>query len=163
MHYLKGTEEQHALDYLTRAAFIAQSATCERSRCGSIIVARNEIIGIGFNSPARDLDGLRRCRVEKSTYHSKVTDKTCCVHAEQRAIMDALRRNPENIEGSRLYFMRLDAEWKPTRAGDPYCTICSKMSLDVGIDEFVLWQEQGVAVFKMDEYHLLSCEFGKKG
>jgi deoxycytidylate deaminase len=39
-----------------------------------------------------------------------VTDKTCCIHAEQRAIMNALRNHPNEIEGADLYFMRLDKD-----------------------------------------------------
>jgi hypothetical protein len=32
------------------------------------------------------------------SYHRKVTDKTCCIHAEQRALFDALKNHPEQIE-----------------------------------------------------------------
>ena len=44
-----------------------------------------------------------------SLKHGKftVTEKTWCMHAEQRAIMDALKRNPEELPGSRIYFIRL--------------------------------------------------------
>jgi len=92
-------------------------------------------------------------------YNKKITDKTCCVHAEQRAIMDALRNNPSKIEGSRLYFMRLDKDNNTTKAGKPYCTICSKMSLDVGIKEFTLWHENGIGIYNTDEYNTLSFEY----
>jgi hypothetical protein len=73
--------------------------------------------------------------------------------------MDALARNSDKIIGSRLYFMRLDEEDNLTRAGKPYCTICSKMSLDVGIQEFVLWHEDGICVYDTDEYNLLSYKY----
>ncbi|MBR7036894.1 hypothetical protein IKI14_03340 [bacterium] len=32
------------------------------------------------------------------------------MHAEQRAIMDALKNHPDEIEGSDLYFIRLDKD-----------------------------------------------------
>lgn len=147
MKYLQDEEEQQAEKYLNEAAKIALISTCERSRCGSIIVLNDEIIGSGFNSPPFGLETQRRCSCSKDSYHQKVTDKTCCVHAEQRAIMDTLRKKPDKISGSRLYFIRLDPEGKPSRAGKPYCTICSKMALDVGITEFVLWHENGVCVY----------------
>lgn len=159
MRYLSGEEEQIAKEYMQYTAELAKSATCERSKCGSIIVANNVIIGKGINSPAHNQENQRRCNHDKDSYHRKVTDKTCCIHAEQRAIMDALARNPDTIIGSRLYFIRLDEEDNATRAGNPYCTICSKMSLDVGIQEFVLWHEDGIAVYDTDEYNLLSYEF----
>ena len=84
-----------------------------------------------------------------------MTDKTCCVHAEQRAIMDALRNNTNKIMGSTLYFIRLDDtrifSQIGAQAGKPYCTICSKMSLDAGIKKFVLWHKQGIFVFMIQK------------
>lgn len=106
-----------------------------------MIVENDEIIGTGFNSPPGEKESQRRCSNDKDTYNKKVTDKTCCVHAEQRAIMNALIDAPDKIIGSRLYFVRIDENGKPTHAGNPYCTICSKMALDAGIREFVLWDE----------------------
>ena len=49
MRYLSGSEEKKALEYITEAAQIALSSTCERSHCGSLIVYNDEIIGRGFN------------------------------------------------------------------------------------------------------------------
>ena len=133
MRTLSGTEEQKAKELLLLEANIAKDATCTRSQCGSVIVTANMIIGKGYNSPPHDEEGQRRCASSKERYHKKVTDKTCCMHAEQRAIMDALRTHPDTIVGSRLYFIRLDEKGEMSHAGKPYCTICSKMALDVGI------------------------------
>jgi len=159
MRYLRGEEERKGLEFLTIASTVALQAGCGRSRCGSVIVKDNKIIGRGFNSPPGDMEGQRRCSALKGGYHPKVTDKTCCVHAEQRAIIDALKNHPEQIVGSRLYFIRLDNRDQPSRAGQPYCTICSKMALDLGIKEFVLWHEDGIAVYDTEEYNLLSYEY----
>ena len=117
MRHLSGDEEKKALEHIAEAARVALGSTCERSRCGSVIIKDDEVIGAGFNSPPSE--GQRRCNHKKSSYHNKVTDKTCCVHAEQRAIMDALRRNPDKIEGSRLYFIRLK-EGATSKSGKPY-------------------------------------------
>lgn len=103
-----------------------------------MIVRLDEIIGSGFNSPPQDIEEQRRCSYSKDSYHKKVTDKTCCVHAEQRAIIDALRKNSDKLSGSRLYFVRLD----------------------VGIVEFVLWHDEGVCVYDTKEYNELSFQFG---
>lgn len=159
MKYLTSNEEKKALEYISQAAQIALNSTCERAHCGSIIVQDDKIIGSGFNSPPQEIEKQRRCSYSKDSYHQKVTDKTCCVHAEQRAIMDALRNNPKKLSGSRLYFIRLDHNGTPSGAGKPYCTICSKMALDVGIKEFVLWHEQGVCVYDTAEYNALSFQY----
>ena len=70
--------------------------------------------------------------------------------------MYALRNYTNEIIGSRLYFIRLDPTGNKIKAGEPYCTICSKMALDVGIAEFALWHKGGICVYNTEEYNLLS-------
>ncbi|MGM5481697.1 MAG: deaminase [Nanobdellota archaeon] len=145
--------------FIKITAEVASEAMCERSKCGSLIVSEGKVIGRGHNSPPGELDSQRRCSVKKSSYHQKVTDKTCCVHAEQRAIMDALKNNPHKLEGSRLYFIRLGDDGKVSFAGKPYCTICSKMALDAGISEFILYHEEGITAYDTEEYNELSYAY----
>ncbi len=159
MRYLSGNEENEALDYLNAAAQIANSATCNRHKCGSVIVSNGSVIGTGMNSPPANRESQRRCSNRKESYDGRVTDKTCCMHAEQRAIMDALKKNPEELPGSRLYFIRLADDGKIAKSGKPYCTICSKMSLDAGITEFVLWHDEGICVYDAEEYNGLSYQY----
>ena len=159
MRYLDGKEKEDAMRFVVIASEIAKSSTCLRDKCGSVIVNHREIIGEGSNSPPKDLESQRRCLKSKDTLDKKITDKTCCVHAEQRAIMNALRNNPYRIENSRLYFARLNSKDELSFAGKPYCTICSKMALDVGIKEFVLYHKDGIAVYDTEEYNLLSYEY----
>lgn len=97
MKLLTDDEEKKAMEYINQAAGIALQATCERARCGCVIVENDEIIGTGFNSPPGEREDQRRCKNDKNNYHKKVTDKTCCVHAEQRAIMNALIDAPDKI------------------------------------------------------------------
>ncbi len=145
--------------FLDKAVEVAKNSTCKRSKCGSIIVKDNEIIGKGFNSPPGNLESQRRCDNSKDSYNKKVTDKTCCVHAEQRAIMDALKNNSEKIKNSTLYFIRLGENDTKSFAGKPYCTICSKMALDVGIKFFVLLHEEGIKKYPIEEYNDLSYDY----
>jgi len=159
MKFLSGQEEIEAIKYFNKAAETALNSTCLRSKCGAVIVKDNEIIGYGFNSPPGNLESQRRCTKDKQKLHAKVTDKTCCVHAEERAIIDGLRKNPGKILESRLYFIRLDKKGILAKAGKPYCTICSKLSLDVGIAEFVLWHENGICVYNAIEYNNLSYKY----
>lgn len=158
MKYLKGEEEKEAKSWIEKTVEIAKRATCQRSKCGSVVILNNRIIGEGYNSPPFQKESQRKCLCDKKSYHQKVTDKTCCVHAEQRAIMDGLSKC-SSLNGSRLYFVRLDDENKLSHAGKPYCTICSKMALDTGIQEFVLVHEDGICVYDTEEYNLLSYEY----
>ncbi len=158
MGYIEGSERDEAEKFLKKAAEVAEGSTCQRSRCGSVVVKENEIIGQGYNSPPGDLETQRRCSNEKELYNRKVTDKTCCIHAEQRALFNSLK-NEGDIEGSVLYFTRIDDEGEIKRSGKPYCTICSKMTLDLGAEEFVLWHEDGIYAYDIEEYNDLSFGF----
>lgn len=145
--------------FLREAENIANRATCMRSKCGSVIVKDQKIIGLGFNSPPHHLDSQCRCLNEKDKYHKKITDKTCCIHAEQRAIFDALSKNPSELLGARLYFARIDDEGKIKISGKPYCTICSKSALDVGISEFILLTDEGITIYDTEEYNDASFDY----
>lgn len=147
------------MDFISKAVEVAKNSTCLRSKCGSIIVKDNQIIGKGYNSPPNNLENQRKCKNDKGDYHKKVTDKTCCMHAEQRAILDALKNNPEKIKDSKLYFIRLDEKDNPSFAGSPYCTICSKMALDTGIKYFILLHKEGIREYETEEYNLMSYQF----
>jgi dCMP deaminase len=145
--------------FIDQAVIEARRSSCFRSKCGSVIVDDKTIIGSGYNSAPRDVK-LESCLKDSLPQNFK-SDKTCCVHAEQRAIYDALARNSERIQDSRLYFIRLDDEGEKKVSGDPYCTICSKSALDVGVGEFVLFKAEGICVYDTLEYNRLSFEFGK--
>ncbi len=158
MHILQGREEFEAQAYIREAVSLARQSGCSDARCGAVIVRDGEIIGRGFNSPPAGASA-RRCQVPKSAYHARVTDKTCCIHAEVRAIQDALRQYPDKLAGSALYFVRVDERGEPKYSSDPYCTLCSKLVLDAGIEIFHLFQEDGVAAYAADEYNELSFSY----
>lgn len=159
MFYLNQEEEIEALKYIQKSVKIAKKATCTRSKCWSVIVKNWEIIWTWYNSAPWELESQCRCTNSKDSYNKKVTDKTCCIHAEQRAIMDALKTNASKIKDSRLYFIRLDENDKQSFAWNPYCTICSKMSLDVWIKEFVLYHKDWICVYNTEEYNDLSYAY----
>ncbi len=162
MRSLKDSEKELAQIYLEHAGVQAQRATCQRARCGSIIVLGSEIIGMGYNSPPGRLESQRRCSCEKEKYNPRITDKTCCIHAEQRAVIDALRRGHQNLKGSTLYFERANTQGERTFSGKPYCTLCSKFALDVGIEKWVLRhleEEGGIMEYLAEEYNTLSFQY----
>ncbi len=159
MHTLKGIEEKEAIKWMERAGEIAREAKCQRAKCGSVIVSIEGIeIGTGYNAPPLDLEENRACHHGWSTLHKPNFDRTCCMHAEWRAILDAIRENPKRLLKSTLYFMRVNDSGELTRAGKPYCTVCSRFALDVGIKNFVLWHESGVTVYPTSEYNRLSYQ-----
>lgn len=154
MEYLKGQQEKEATGRMEEAGRVAEKALCLKAKCGAVIANNGGIIGEGYNAPPLDKEDNRMCDIDLDSDESK----PCCVHAEWRAIMDALKRNPEKIMGSKLYFTRVDKSGKIKKSGKPYCTVCSRMALDAGIAKFVLWHEEGICEYSTDEYNRLSCK-----
>ncbi len=164
MEFIRDKEKETAEQYIDEAKKLAHQATCQRAKCGALIVKDDKIIGRGFNSPAGNDEKERRCDIKKNSYDEKVTDKTCCVHAEQRAVMDALRHHPNQIKGSKLYFARFYPDGEQRVMGEKiqlYCTICTKMMYDVGIAKFILPHQNGICTYPMSEYLDRSFEYGQ--
>ena len=138
---------------------VAMWAKCKRSKCGAVIVSKDgRIIGEGYNSQPCDVEG--ECFKDSLPANFK-SDKTCCIHAEARAINSALRFRGSEIDGSTLYFMRLNDNDEPESCGEPYCTMCSKLALDVGISRFALYHADGFRSYDTNHYNKLSFQYKK--
>jgi deoxycytidylate deaminase len=161
MIYLKDKEEKEAKDWMKEATEVAKKAICLKARCGTVIVKDGEIIGRGYNAPPLDDIKNRTCLDEFKTFRKLDFDRTCCMHAEWRAIIDALKNHPDKIVGSSLYFSRVGEDGEIKKSGKPYCTVCSRLALDTGVSHFLLWQEEGIADYPTDEYNKLSYDFHK--
>jgi deoxycytidylate deaminase len=159
MKYVTDTAEQEAVMWMQKATEIAQHALCLKAKCGTVVVADGQIIGSGYNAPPDDDITQRACLNEYTSSDKPHFDKTCCMHAEWRAIIDALKNHPDKIVGSKLYFSRSDDDGNIKKSGQPYCTVCSRFALDVGISHFLLWQEEGIAEYPTDEYNTLSYQY----
>lgn len=145
--------------YFENARAVAVQATCTRARCGSVVVAEDgTVIGRGFNAPPLGDESQRMCEVELDKSIKQSNDKTCCVHAEWNAILDALKSYPQEIQGSTLYFMRVNDEGEFTEAGEPYCTVCSRLALQSGISTFGLWNG-GPEMIPTDSYNTRSFQY----
>lgn len=152
-------------NYIREATEEAKKATCKRRKCGAVIGNwEGFILGRGFNSPPGNLETQRRCLIDKTIYNEKITDKTCCMHAEQRAFFDAIDKHGKDViqnNYSILVLMAVNNDGKPIPAGEPYCTICSKSALDIGISEWILQHESGLYLYDSEEYNDLSFNFRK--
>ena len=159
MRILYGLEKDEAKRHFNLAADLARGSKCLRARGGALIVNGNMGVAGGHNSPPGDV-GIDRCFKDDLPDGFK-SDRTCCVHAEKRAIHNALSTHPGKLEDARIYFTRIDENNQIVKAGRPYCTGCSKDILDVGIAEVVLWHENGICVYDSVEYNELSFKHGE--
>jgi deoxycytidylate deaminase len=158
MKRIEGDDFEAIRPYFEAAGTVAQDATCLRAKCGSVIVKDTVIIGQGFNSPALNNEDQRLCNAEMDTELKPKYDKTCCIHAEWRAVLDACKTNADKLAGSVLYFMRVNEAGEFTDAGDPFCTVCSRLTMEAGIAEFALYNDGGADIYPLDEYNLKSYE-----
>lgn len=142
--------------YFQLAAQEAAKSLCLRRHCGAVVVKEGRIIGRGHNGPPQDKLEYRYCDQPLDKTKKYPTDKTCCVHAEVRALQDALAKQPDLLKGSDLFFASADEAGDMLPSGEPYCTICSKMALDLEVARFWLIHENGEKGYKTAEYHELS-------
>lgn len=141
--------------YFLEAAKEAFLSNCQRDKCGAVIVLENKIIGRGHNGPA----GIKEyCRLDLVVSAKPKSDRTCCVHAEWRAIFEALKSG-ENLKRAVLYFSRADQNGNIITSGEPYCTVCSRLALDADIGFFALWQKEGIRKWQTEKYNDLSYNF----
>ena len=158
MRRVEGEEFLAIKPYFEMAANVASGATCLRAKCGSVIIKNSIVIGEGFNSPALDHEDQRLCEAEMDTSSKPKYDKTCCIHAEWRAVLDACKTNANKLTGAVLYFMRIDESGAFTDAGDPFCTVCSRLTMEAGVAEFALYNDNGADIYPLDEYNKKSYE-----
>lgn len=157
MEILSGAQAELAEQWMYKAAQVATQAKCLRALCGAVIIQEWEIIGKGYNSPPLDCT-LEHCDKKERPEGFK-SDASCCVHAEQRAIDDALRTHSDKLKGSTLYFTRVHPDGTILAAWKPFCTICSKAALDKWIAQFVLRHAQGITTYDTKEYNDLSFAY----
>ncbi len=152
------------IDFFEAAADQARQATCLRAKCGSVVVSKSGVIlGRGYNAPPLGDESQRRCEAEFDLAKKPKYDKTCCVHAEWNAVIDALKNTSDDeLAGSRLYFMRVDDKGDFTDAGEPYCTTCSRFTMQAGVAEFALWNDDGADIYSLLEYNQSSYRYYEK-
>lgn len=159
MKQLTGQEYSDTLPFFEAAAKEARGAMCLNAKCGSVIVKDGKIIGRGHNGPAHDDVANRYCTVEFDSSKKRKYDTTCCTHAEWRAVLDACKQSGQDVDGSTLYFMRVDENGNFTDAGEPYCTVCSRLTLESGVAEFALWNNGAADLYLILEYNQKSYKF----
>jgi deoxycytidylate deaminase len=144
--------------FFKAAAEVATHALCHNAHNGSVIVKDGKIIGRGYNAPPLGDEAQRMCDITLNSTVKPKYDVTCCVHAEWNAIFDALKHHPEELKGATLYFMRIDDDEKWMGAGVPYCTVCSRLALQSGIETFALWNGEPV-LFDTKTYNQKSYNY----
>lgn len=120
--------------YMNIAVQTSLRSTCIRRKVGAIIVKDDRILSTGYNGAPSGLpnccDDCKRCyRSAHNIPSGQMLDMCYAVHAEQNAIMNALKTG-EDLKGATLYVNTYP------------CVTCFKLTVQAGIKE----------VYYIDEY-----------
>ena len=140
--------------YMNIAVQVSLRSTCMRRKVGAVIVKDNRILSTGYNGAPTGLpnciDDCDRCyRSAHNIPSGKCLDLCFAIHAEQNAIMNALKTG-EDLKGAVLYVNTYP------------CSTCFKLTIQSGIrevyyiddyeNEFTkqMAEEAGVKLVKLD-------------
>ena len=120
--------------YMNMAVAASLRSTCMRRKVGAVIVKDNRILSTGYNGAPSGLpnciDNCNRCyRSAHNIPSGQMLDMCYAVHAEQNAIMNALKTG-EDLRGAVLYVNTYP------------CVTCFKLTVQSGIKE----------IYYIDEY-----------
>ena len=155
------TDGQHK-KFFDIAAKASRNATCNRANCGTVIVKNGKILGEGWNSPPQNNEERRTCNGDYDYTKKPRSDLTCCIHAEWKAILNACKNFGHDIEGSTLYFMRTDADDNFMNAGEPYCTVCSRLAMEAGVTKYIVMNDNVVEIYDIAKYDRASYSYHLK-
>ncbi len=144
---LKRHESHLVEQVMERAVEIAKDSHA-RTRHAAIVVKDESVIGWGINGVP--LPGEDHCFCKFPTFHDH---DSCRTHAEQRAINLARAGvGWERVQGSKLLYVRLEAD-DSIRLNEPhFCARCSRLALSLGISEWVFPLSDGIVAYSSSEY-----------
>ncbi len=138
--------------YMLLAFTETWKSTCQKSQRGVIIVQNNEIIGTGYNRPM--LEDM--CCLRETIKDNTGVELCNAIHAEQMAIINAVNDNKQ-LHGATMYHIKAK-NGKMRKSGKPSCTVCSRMIHYAGL-EFVIWHEEGYAIYGPEEFNKESFKY----
>ena len=163
MRILKDSDKIIAAKYLAEAVKASRNSVCLKRPRGVVIVKDNKVVGKGWNAPADEhvCEECLRSKMKPKVFATFNTEPCYAVHAEQRAILNALKSGSSNLNCAKMYFVRTDDDGKYMPCDDgPSCTICSKLILESGIESFIYETfEDGITELTAKEFNDLSMQY----
>ena len=112
------------LFFINKAMSISEKSTCKRRHVGCIIVTNEDIVGSGTNNSVGNIACKNCYRMENNIPSGKSLDKCYAIHAEQNAIMDALKSN-KKINNCTVYVTTFP------------CSTCMKLLASIGCSKII--------------------------
>ena len=148
-------DESHAAEaMLERAAKLAKDSHA-KTRHAAVVVKDGSLLGWGINGVPLPGEDHCYCRVAEFAHHD-----SCRTHAEQRAILLARESvGWEQLQGSQLLYVRLDADGF-VRAEDPhFCGRCSRLALSLGLSQWLFALADGMVGYSAADYDTIARVF----
>ncbi|MBV9096325.1 MAG: hypothetical protein JO132_21035 [Streptosporangiaceae bacterium] len=146
-HPLKRHDSHVAEEMVQRAAELARDSRA-RTRHAAVLVRDGSLIGWGTNGVPFPGEDHCYCKFPDHGHHDQ-----CRTHAEQRAI--TLTREGDGwqlLQGSKLIYVRLEAD-DSVRLQEPhFCTRCSRLALSLGVGEWIFALSGGLVGYSAADY-----------
>jgi dCMP deaminase len=141
--------------YMKLAAREAEKSMCKKSKRGVVIVANGRVIGAGYNKPTIEF----LCCLRGDIKNNGQVELCTAIHAEQMAIIRT--REKELLRDSRIYHIKVkNGEMRTCEK--PSCTVCSRIVLESGIPQIVLYHDEGYVIYGAREFNKLSFDYFSK-
>ena len=125
--------------YLDIAQTVSERSTCLRRKYGAIIVKNDTIVSTGYNGAPRgrqNCSDIGFCQRDKLGIPRGERYELCrAVHAEANAIIAA---SHEQMIGSTLYMVGMDAKTGELMAGTCSCAMCKRYVINAGIKTVII-------------------------
>lgn len=141
-------QDSHAAEQMVeRAAELARDSHA-RTRHAAVLVRDGSLLAWGTNGVPFPGEDHCYCKFADRGDHDQ-----CRTHAEQRAISLAREGDGwQGLQGSKLIYVRLEAD-DSVRLEDPhFCARCSRMALSLGVAEWIFALSDGLASYSAADY-----------
>ena len=148
---LKRHESHVAEQMVERAAELAKDSHA-RTRHAAVLVKDGSLLACGINGVPFPGEDHCYCKYGVHGHHDN-----CRTHAEQRAI--TLAREGDGwrmLQGSKLIYVRLEAD-DSVRLEEPhYCARCSRLALSLGVTEWIFALSDGLVGYSSVDYDAIA-------
>jgi deoxycytidylate deaminase len=140
-----------AQQMVERAAELARDSHA-RTRHAAVLVKDGSLLACGTNGVPFPGEDHCYCKVAESGTHDQ-----CRTHAEQRAI--TLAREGDGwrmLPGSKLIYVRLEADGAVRREMPAFCARCSRLALSLGVAEWIFALPDGLVGYSAADYDAIA-------
>ena len=136
-----------AQQMVERAAELARDSHA-RTRHAAVLVADGSLLAWGTNGVPFPGEDHCYCKVAEHGNHDR-----CRTHAEQRAITLAREGDGwRKLPGSKLIYVRLEADDSVRREDPHFCARCSRLALSLGVQEWIFALSDGLVGYSAADY-----------